>query len=92
MTALSRPKGLSTKWTAHLKSTEEKEKLIKYIYGSIGVLDVLKKIVDKKAAEQLKSSTTDYDQPSWAYRQADKAGYLRALNEVTNLINLENNE
>lgn len=83
---------LSAIWTAHLKDPEEKQKFIKYIYSSNGVLDILTKIVEKKLLEESKSSTTDYDQPSWAYRQADKAGYTRALTEVTNLIKLEIDE
>jgi hypothetical protein len=33
--------------------------------------------------------TADYDSPSWAYKQADRIGYNRALTTVLELINLD---
>jgi len=33
--------------------------------------------------------TADYDSPSWAYKQADRIGYNRALTTVLDLINLD---
>ena len=37
-------------------------------------------------------SSADYDSPSWAYKQADRIGYNRALNQVLDIINLDNKE
>jgi hypothetical protein len=31
----------------------------------------------------------DYDSPSWAYKQADRIGYNRALTKVLDIINLD---
>jgi hypothetical protein len=31
----------------------------------------------------------DYDSPSWAYKQADRIGYNRALTQVLDIINLD---
>lgn len=44
-------------------------------------------LVDKYTTADTTSMKVDaYDSPGWAYRQADIAGYKRALNEVINLI------
>ena len=33
--------------------------------------------------------TDDYDSPSWAYKQADRNGYNRALTEIINILHLD---
>lgn len=33
-----------------------------------------------------KISDTAYDSPNWAYKQADLVGYLRALDEISDLL------
>ena len=90
MMGKSQQSKLPAAWTAHIKDPKEKEEFIKYIYSAHGLFEVLNNIVEKKILETSKSSSQDYEQAAWAYRQADKAGYIRALTEVTNLIKLEN--
>ena len=77
---------ISTVWVKHIKGEEGKEKFKEAVYGSKFVLDVLAKIIDDKRQVDQKSSTDDYHQGSWAYRQADKVGYKRALDELTELL------
>lgn len=48
----------------------------------------LKVLLEKriKVAEQLSLSTKSYEDPNWAYKQADGVGYKRSLNEIIKLI------
>jgi hypothetical protein len=48
------------------------------------VLEKLEEIVKTKMKEVILSE--DYDNPSWAYKQADRNGYNRALTEVLNIL------
>lgn len=48
------------------------------------VLEKLEEIVKTKMKEVVLSE--DYDNPSWAYKQADRNGYNRALTEVLNIL------
>lgn len=50
------------------------------------VLEVLKQAIEKKELEKRKGKAEDYDKPSWAYYAADKNGYLRAVEEIKNLL------
>jgi len=50
-------------------------------------LNLLKEILQSKIPTFVPS--TDYDDPSWAYKQADRNGYVRALKEVIELIELD---
>ena len=46
-----------------------------------------KLLEEKKRLSHAKSfSSTSYDNPNWAYLQADARGYERALNEIIELI------
>ena len=45
-------------------------------------------IIEEKRKVQVTESF--YDNPNWAYLQADKAGYERALRDVLELISEEN--
>lgn len=42
----------------------------------------------KTAAESNSLSKQAYENPNWAYKQADTVGYTRALNEVTTLLTI----
>lgn len=50
------------------------------------IREQLTKVVADKRKEHTKA--TDYDNPSWSHRQADLNGYNRALNEILELIDL----
>lgn len=79
-------KNISTLWLSHLKTAEEKEKFKNYIASSGGVLDRLVEIIDNKLDVREVFKEEDYKNPSWAYMQADRNGYVRALNELKQLI------
>ena len=66
---------------------DKQEGFKKQINSSRDVLERLQQILEAKKTEVVLS--TDYDNPSWAYKQADRNGYDRALTEVINLINMK---
>ena len=61
--------------------------------SSRGFREVLSEILEEKLTKKFSISEKDYDNPSWAYKQAHRLGYNQALTEVINLIKeKENNE
>ncbi len=46
---------------------------------------MLRDIIEEKRAASVASAT--YDNPNWAYLQADRVGYERAIRDVIELIN-----
>jgi hypothetical protein len=73
-------------WFSHLPR-DQQEGFKKQINSSRDVLERLIKILEDKQTEVVLS--TDYESPSWAYKQADRNGYDRALTEVINLLNMK---
>lgn len=56
----------------------------KQVSSAKDVLEKLELIIQGKMKEVTLSE--DYDNPSWAYKQADRNGYNRALTEVLNIL------
>lgn len=77
---------LSTQWTKHLKDPEEIERFKSYVSSSQGVLEVLSNLVESKMDVREVFKEEDYNNSSWAYKQADRNGYLRALKEINQLL------
>lgn len=75
-------------WFNHLPK-DQQEGFKKQVLSARDVLERLDQILQEKKTEVVLS--TDYDNPSWAYKQADRNGYDRALTEVINLINMKDN-
>ena len=69
-------------------SKEEGERLEKSYVAGKYFIDRLKLVLDNKIKESYESSIrkNNYSNPSWAYLQADKVGYERALKEVISLL------
>jgi hypothetical protein len=63
---------------------DQQEGFKKQISSSKDVLEKLEKIIKDKIKEVV--LTEDYDNPSWAFKQADRNGYNRALTEVLNIL------
>ena len=74
-------------WTSHIKDKEEQEEFRKYVLNSSALLDRLTEIVNMKiaAAEKTRLSEKDYALATWAFKQADLNGYLRAWHEIKTL-------
>ena len=74
-------------WFKECKTKEDKEKVRQSVLSNRQSLDRLKEILEPMLKET--APTTDYDSPSWAYKQADRIGYNRALTSVLDIINLD---
>ena len=72
-----------------LGTTATEEKDIRAEFQSSSNLRArLVKILQEKREYNInqKVSDTSYDSPNWAYKQADLAGYIRALEEISDLL------
>lgn len=77
---------IPVEWIRHLKTKEEKEAFKGAITAAQPVLDVLKNFCQRKLDEAQSVKEDDYDVPSWPYKQADKNGYQRALEDILKLL------
>jgi hypothetical protein len=77
---------MKTIWFMDLPK-DEQEGFKKEVKSAKSVLDKLEQIVNSKIKEIV--ITNDYDSPSWAYKQADRNGYNRALTEIINILHLD---
>jgi len=78
---------MKANWFKECKTKEDKEKVKQAVLSNRASLDRLKEILEPLLKDT--PPTADYDSPSWAYKQADRIGYNRALNQVLELINLD---
>lgn len=81
-------KTLPLEWFKHLQSPAEKKELEQAIRHDTYVLGRLLAIVDEKLENVSKSevSYSDYENPSWAYKQAHLNGVKHGLTEVRKLL------
>lgn len=77
---------MKTIWFMDLPK-DEQEGFKKEVKSAKNVLEKLEQIVQKKIKEIV--VLDDYDSPSWAYKQADRNGYNRALTEIINILHLD---
>lgn len=76
---------MKTIWFMDL-SQDQREVFKRQLSSSKDVLEKLKEIIENKRKETILSE--DYESPSWAYKQADRNGYNRALTEILNILNI----
>lgn len=78
---------MKSSWFKECKTNEEKFAVRQAVLSNRESLDRLRQILEPMLKEI--PPTADYDSPSWAYKQADRIGYNRALTQVLELINLD---
>jgi hypothetical protein len=66
---------------------DEQDGFKREVKSAKNVLDKLEQIVQNRIKQIV--ITDDYDSPSWAYKQADRNGYNRALTEIINILHLD---
>lgn len=78
-------------WTRHLKDPVEKDRFEKSILSSKPVLNRLKEMLDgfETSLDYSEQTVKAYENPSWAYLQADKNGYRRCLAQIKEIIDLD---
>ncbi len=79
---------MQDKWYRHLPKDqqEERKNLVK---SNKIVLDFLGEILYNMSIDEDKTSSLDYDCPSWAYKQAHINGFKDALDKVRKLIHIK---
>jgi hypothetical protein len=78
---------MKSHWFKQCKTKEDKEKVKQSLLSNQDSLLRLEVILESLLKES--PSSADYDSASWAYKQADRIGYNRALNQVLDIINLD---
>ena len=78
---------MKSHWLKQCKTKEEKDKVRQTVLANQESLLRLEVILESLLKDT--PSSADYDSPSWAYKQADRIGYNRALNQVLDIINLD---
>lgn len=74
-------------WISHLKDKDEKERFKKSVLSQQDVWERLEEILADRL-ENLGPDIRDYENPSWAYRQAHINGYKEAIFELLELLPL----
>lgn len=68
-------------WTQGLPD-DEANRLVLQLTNSKFLLNRLHTVIENKIRSVERVSTNDYDSPSWAYKAADREGYIRALKDL----------
>lgn len=66
---------------------ETKDKVKNDLVRGIDAFERLQKVLEKKLRDRVPAD--DYETPSWAFKQADRNGYERAIKEVLDLIDIQ---
>lgn len=80
-----------TRWFKD-SNDEEREKLKAQLLGDKKTLDKLRKILYNIVITEQNVNSSDYESPSWAYKQAHRNGRIDAFNTVIALIALDPTE
>lgn len=77
---------LNLRWTKGL-SKDRKENVEKLVRNSHIVLSRLKEIIDEDLRDLNKYTETDYDNPSWGFKQAHINGKQEYARQMLSLLN-----
>lgn len=80
---------IQVKWFSNLPSNQQ-EDFKQLVLSSSKLLDRLKEICYTTIQNGELTKQVDYDCPSWAYKQADLNGYMRAYREIADLADINN--
>ena len=79
---------MKTRWFQGTKDKAYNEEIRGSFLAALVMRKRLIQILLRKQEESVKASRLEdaYDNPNWAYKQADARGYERALNEIISLL------
>lgn len=85
---------MKTAWFKGVKTDEDKAKREASIRASSHILDLITELMDEddKSLSNAETASKVYDNPNWAYKQADVNGYRRCLKVYKDLLNLDQKE
>ena len=72
-------------WLSHIHDLQERESFKRSLLANADIWDKLKSIIEDKL-EGKEMNYRDYDNPSWAFKQAHANGYKEALIELYDLL------
>jgi hypothetical protein len=76
-------KGIPMAWTKGHKDPNSVKAKLK---SAQDVFEILDRIIEDKKAKASKGNPPDFIDAGWPYKAADQNGYIRAMNEIQNLI------
>jgi len=81
-------------WTRHLKDPDDIQRFQNQLKGSKAVLSRLNDLlnIEKQGLDSAQISSKIYDSPNWDYRQAHTNGFKAALQMVSKIITLDQEE
>lgn len=87
-------RAIATKWTEHIKDPEKKKEFEKLLRHSNLSLGRLKEIAEDLLASlnRIEVKSEVYDNPNWAYKQADTNGMRRAYANIIQLLSFLDRE
>jgi hypothetical protein len=84
---------MQTQWFRKAKSPQQRDEIKQIVLGSQKALDILAEICYNTIQEsESRRISDDYDSPSWAHKQADLNGYIRAYKEMSRLLNVSDKD
>lgn len=83
--AEDRKYSLNSVWFHGVKN-EDRQKRADLVLSGHSVLDLLEGIVSSKIAELDQTSVHSYDNPNWAYKEADRQGQLRSYRTMLEIL------
>jgi len=83
-------KTLHLTWTKHLKTKEERERFEKVLRGSSILITRLLQILEEEeqALSNIEVSSQEFDNPSWAYKQAFRLGEKSRIKKLKDLLSM----
>lgn len=77
---------ISSKWLQDIdpKDQEAKDRRIELVRSST-ILDILGEILQRELDKLNRSPEVEYDNPNWSFREADRNGQYRVLQQIYSL-------
>lgn len=76
---------LNSVWFHGVKN-EDRQQRADLVLSGHSVLDLLEVIVASKIAELDQTSAHNYDNPNWAYKEADRQGQMRSYRTMLEIL------
>ena len=85
---------ISSRWIKKAKTQEQKKEVMLKITSAIPALEMLADMIKDDIENKRKKTVSKdrYQEPSWAYYQADSVGEERALRSILKLLSIKNDE
>jgi hypothetical protein len=76
---------MKTTWTKGLEADAAKVMKAEFLASAI-LRERLEEIIEQRISNAFEVTRSQYDNPNWQFKQADSAGYKRAMQEIISLL------